>query len=163
MKKMKNSVIATIRPLVLIMAFYGASVLISCKEAARTEKGNAEQQVQSTELIRTSQSWDGVELPDYLQGRPELVAVKYVFPAGKKLGWHHHPVMNYGILVQGELTIIGQDGKEKTVHEGEAVVEMVNTIHHGENRGSKPVILYMFYLSQDGMPLAVQHPEIPLE
>ena len=63
----------------------------------------------------------------------------------------------------GELTIIGQDGKEKTVHEGEAVVEMVNTIHHGENRGSKPVILYMFYLSQEGLPLAVQHPEIPLD
>jgi quercetin dioxygenase-like cupin family protein len=119
--------------------------------------------VESTELIRTSQSWDGVELPDYLQGRPELVAMKYVFPAGQKLGWHHHPVMNYGILVQGELTIIGQDGKEKTVHEGEPVVEMVNTIHHGENRGSKPVILYMFYLSQKGLPLAVQHPEIPLE
>ena len=76
------------------------------------------------EGARTSQSWDGVELPDYLKGRPELVAVKYVFPAGQKLGWHHHPVMNYGILVQGELTIIGQDGKEKTVHEGEAVVEM---------------------------------------
>jgi quercetin dioxygenase-like cupin family protein len=137
--------------------------LNSCKEAQAQEDNPAPaQQVQSTELIRTSQSWDGVELPDYLQGRPELVAVKYEFPAGQKLGWHHHPVMNYGILVQGELTIIGQDGKEKTVHEGEAVVEMVNTIHHGENRGSKPVILYMFYLSQEGMPLAVQHPEIPL-
>jgi hypothetical protein len=49
------------------------------------------------------------------------------------------------------------------VHEGEAVVEMVNTIHHGENRGTKPVILYMFYLAQKDMPLAVQHPEIPLE
>lgn len=58
--------------------------------------------------------------------------------------------------MQGELTIIGQDGKEKVVHEGEAVVEMVNTIHHGENRGTKPVILYMFYLSQEGLPLAVQ-------
>ena len=90
-------------------------------------------------------------------------AVKYVFPAGQKLGWHHHPVINYGVLVQGELTIIGQDGKEKVVHEGEAVVEMVNTIHHGENRGSKPVILYMFYLSKEGEALAVQHPEIPLE
>ena len=121
------------------------------------------QQVETAELIRTSQSWDGVELPDYFQGRPELVAVKYVFPVGQKLGWHHHPVMNYGVLVQGELTIIGQDGKEKVVHEGEAVVEMVNTIHHGENRGTKPVILYMFYLSQKGLPLAVQHPEIPLE
>ena len=42
-------------------------------------------------------------------------------------------------------------------------VEMVNTIHHGENRGTKPVILYMFYLSQKGEQLAVQHPEIPLE
>ncbi len=124
---------------------------------------NPVQKVETTELIRTSQSWDGVELPDYFQGRPELVAVKYVFPAGQKLGWHHHPVMNYGILAQGELTIIGLDGKEKVVHEGEVVVEMVNTVHHGENRGSKPVILYMFYLSQEGKQLAVQHPEIPLE
>jgi quercetin dioxygenase-like cupin family protein len=135
--------------------------LTACNEAQAQE--DPAQQVVSEELIRTSQSWDGVELPDYLQGRPELVAVKYVFPAGKKLGWHHHPVMNYGILVQGELTIIGQDGKTKVVHEGEPVVEMVNTIHHGENRGTKPVILYMFYLSQKDMPLAVQHREIPLE
>ena len=112
-------------------------------EGANAQTENSASGVKSTELIRTSQSWDGVELPDYFQGRPELVAVKYEFPAGQKLGWHHHPVMNYGVLVQGELTIIGQDGKEKTVHEGEAVVEMVNTIHHGENRGTKPVILYM--------------------
>ena len=147
----------------------GASVFTSCKQA-KPQEANAEQtvstevqKVTTEELIRTSQSWDGVELPDYFQGRPELVAVKYVFPAGQKLGWHHHPVINYGVLVQGELTIIGQDGKEKVVHEGEAVVEMVNTIHHGENRGTKPVILYMFYLSQKDLPLAVQHPEIPLE
>ena len=86
---------------------------ISCDK----DQGNAQNDsVQSTELIRTSQSWDGVKLPDYLQGRPELVAVKYEFPAGQKLGWHHHPVMNYGILVQGELTIISLDGKEKVVH-----------------------------------------------
>ena len=137
----------------------GASVLNSCKKA-RVREDNPAAKVVSTELIRTSQSWDGVELPDYLQGRPELVAVKYEFPAGQKLGWHHHPVMNYGILVQGELTIIGLDGKEKVVHEGEPVVEMVGTIHHGENRGTKDVILYMFYLSQKDMPLAVQHPEV---
>jgi quercetin dioxygenase-like cupin family protein len=136
--------------------------MTGCKKTNAQEK-NFAQVVKSEELIRTSQSWDGVELPDYLQGRPELVAVKYEFPAGQKLGWHHHPVMNYGILVQGELTIIGLDGKEKVVHEGEAVVEMVNTIHHGENRGTKPVILYMFYLSQKDLPLAVQHPEISLD
>ena len=140
----------------------GVSVLTSCKEAHADEPQPAKK-VESTELIRTSQSWDGVELPDYFQGRPELVAVKYVFPAGQKLGWHHHVAMNYGVLVQGELTIIGLDGKTKVVHEGEAVVEMVGTVHHGENRGTKDCILYMFYLSQKDLPLAVQHPDIPLD
>ena len=117
-------------------------------------------QVETTELIRTSQSWDGAQLPDYLQGRPELVVRKYIFPAGQKLGWHPHPVMNYGVLVQGELTIIDKDGTEKVVHAGEAVVEMVGTVHHGENRGTQPAILYMFYLSQEGLPLSVPNPEM---
>ena len=163
MRKMMNWVMAA------TLVCGTTAFMASCNKANKQEapaqevEEVVEQEVTSEELIRTSQSWDGVELPDYLQGRPELVAVKYVFPAGKKLGWHHHPVMNYGVLMQGELTIIGQDGKEKVVHEGEAVVEMVNTIHHGENRGTKPVILYMFYLSQEGLPLAVQHPEIKLD
>ena len=133
------------------------------KQNNNTQNDNSTQTAQSTEMIRTSQSWDGVELPDYPQGRPELVAVKYEIPAGQKLGWHHHPVMNHGILVQGELTIVSLDGKEKVVHEGEVVVEMVDTIHHGENRGTKPVVLYMFYLTQEGTPLSVQHPEIPID
>ena len=47
-----------------------------------------DKQVETTELFRTSQSWDGAELPDYPHGRPELVAVKYVIPQGRKLGWH---------------------------------------------------------------------------
>ena len=169
MKKMMNWV------MIVTLIFGSAALMNACKKSSTpdccqqaTEQTEAEaedsvKQVVSTELIRTSQSWDGVELPDYFEGRPELVAVKYVFPAGKKLGWHHHVAMNYGVLVQGELTIIGQDGKTKVVHEGEPVVEMVGTIHHGENRGTKDCILYMFYLSQKDLPLAVQHPEIPLE
>ena len=156
MKKMKNWLCAAI----LICGAATMSLALSGCKTAQTANKTSAQKVESKELIRTSQSWDGVELPDYLQGRPELVAVKYVFPAGQKLGWHHHPVMNYGILVQGELTIIGLDGKTKVIHEGEPVVEMVNTIHHGETRGNKDVSLYMFYLSQKDLPLAVQHPEI---
>ena len=136
----------------------------SSKEKKNTPQiDNTPQEVRSTELVRTSQSWNGVDLPDYLVGRPEIVGIKYEIPAGQKLGWHDHPVMNFGILVQGDLTIISQDGLEKTVHEGEVVVEMVGTIHHGENRGSKPVLLYMFYLSQNGMSLSEQHTEIPME
>ena len=40
---------------------------------------------------------------------------------------------------------------------------MADAIHRGENRGTEPVVLYMFYLSQKDMTLTVQHPEIPLD
>ena len=136
-----------------------AGCVSPCAESAFSKYDNAKE-VEVIELKRTSQSWDGVELPDYPVGKPELVVRRYIFPRGSKLGWHHHPVMNYGILQQGELTIIGLDGKETTVKAGEAVVEMVGTIHHGENRGDKTVVLDMFYISQNGTPIAVQHPEI---
>ena len=99
------------------------------------------------ELKRTSESWDGTALPDYLQGKPELVVMRYVFPVGSKLPWHHHPVINYGILQQGELTIVGLEGQRQVVRAGDAIVEMVGPIHCGMNTGDKPIVLDMFYLS----------------
>jgi quercetin dioxygenase-like cupin family protein len=140
----------------------GIWMISSCKPSGGSNAG-AVNEVKKTELFRTSHSWDGAELPDYPEGKPELVCMRYVFPVGQKLEWHHHPVMNFGIMEQGELTIIGLDGTEKVIRAGETVVEMVGTIHRGENRGSEPVILNMFYLSQEGLPLSVQHPEIPME
>ena len=138
----------------------GASNIGGCDAAVLCQATDGE--AESVELLRTCQSWDGANLPDYPQGQPELVAIKYIIPPGKKLNWHHHLVMNHGVLVQGELTIIALDGKTKVMRAGEVVVEMVDTIHHGENRGTEPVVLYMFYLSQKDKPLSVQHPELPL-
>lgn len=114
--------------------------------------------IKTTELIRTSQSWDGAMLPDFPQGQPELRVIRLDFPIGAKTGWHHHTVINYGIVQQGDLTIVCQDGTEKTFHEGEALVEVIGTIHRGENRGSKPVILNMFYFSSPGAEITIQHP-----
>lgn len=138
----------------------GASNIDGCDAAVLPQATDGE--AESVELLRTCQSWDGADLPDYPQGQPELVAIKYIIPPGKKLNWHHHLVMNHGVLVQGELTIIALDGKTKVMRAGDVVVEMVDTIHHGENRGTEPVVLYMFYLSQKDKPLSVQHPELPL-
>ena len=121
------------------------------------------EKIESVELIRTSTSWNGTSLPDYPLGKPELVAVKYIIPPGQKLGWHHHIAMNHGVLIQGELTIVGLDGQTKVFREGDVIVEMVEDIHHGENQGATTVILYMFYLAQENVPLSVQHPEIPIK
>ena len=47
-----------------------------CCCCQKNHANNTSKEVEKIELIRTSQSWDGVELPDYLQGKPELVAMK---------------------------------------------------------------------------------------
>ena len=119
--------------------------------------------IKTTELIRTSQSWDGASLPDFPKGKPELRVIRLDFPVGAKTGWHHHTVVNYGIVQQGELTIVCQDGSEKTFHEGEALVEVIGTIHRGENRGRKPVILNMFYFSSPNQEITIQHPKMEHE
>ena len=98
--------------------------------------------IKKTELLRASQSWDGVALPDYPSGRPELSVVRLVFPVGAKTTWHHHNVINYGIVEQGELTIVCADGAEKTFRAGEALVEVVGTIHRGENTDDLFILNY---------------------
>lgn len=113
--------------------------------------------ITSKELICTSQSWDGAWLPDFPAGRPELKVIRMEFPVGAVTGWHHHTVINYGIVEQGDLTIVCQNGTERTFHQGEPLVEVVGTVHRGENRGSKPVILNMFYFSEPGKEVTVQH------
>ena len=148
--------------LAIIAIVLGLAVLLIACNARKKRCPKAANAV-SVELVRTSQSWNGVELPDYPQGRPEIVAVKYTIPPGQRLGWHHHVSMNHGVLMQGEMTIIGVDGATHVLHEGDVVVEMVDSVHHGMCTGSKPAILYMFYLSQKDLPLSVQHPEIPME
>ena len=155
----------------VVLAVLAAFVLSGCKTcpcgaaASPFAKYDNVTSVQKMELKRTSESWDGTALPDYLQGKPELVVMRYVFPVGSKLPWHHHPVINYGILQQGELTIVGLEGQRQVVRAGDPIVEMVGPIHCGMNTGDKPIVLDMFYLTQKGTPLAVQHPEIqkPME
>lgn len=66
--------------------------------------------------------------------------------------------MNRDVLVQGELKIIGQDGKTTVLHAGDVVTKMVDAVHHCESCGTEPVALYMFYLLQGDLPLSVQHP-----
>ena len=116
-------------------------------------------QITTTELLRSSQSWDGVALPNYPTGRAEVVVRRLVFEPGATTAWHHHTVINYGIVEQGTLTIVCRDGTERTFQKGEALVEMVGRIHRGENRGADPVVLNMFYVSTHGKQITVEDPE----
>lgn len=133
---------------------FAVPLLSSCTKANAEEDEGAK--VKSVELLKTSQSWDGAELPDYLQGKPELRVLKVVVPPHCSLPKHHHDVMSYGVVNKGALTLVREsDKKEITVQQGGAVVETVGTVHHGENRGNDTVEVIVFYLSQESMPLSV--------
>lgn len=114
-----------------------------------------EKEVEVKEILSTSQSWDGAQLPSYPTANPFVRVLHIVIPAHAVLPEHHHDVMSYGYVVRGELTIIRtSDGKEITLHAGEAVAETVGTQHKGENRGDEPTELVVFYPSVKGQELS---------
>lgn len=112
--------------------------------------------VSTIPLLRSSESWDGMSLPDYPKGKPELLVNQVIIPPHSELGWHHHEMMSYGIVTKGALTLVKRDtGEERTIHAGEAVIETVGSIHRGENRGDVPVEVTVFYISKEGATLSV--------
>ena len=59
-------------------------------------------------------------------------------------------------MLQGELTVVAENGLSKTFSAGSGIVELVNTFHYGENQGTVPVDLVMFYAGGADLPLSVK-------
>ena len=118
------------------------------------------EKVESTELLHTSTSWDGADLPKYPEGKPEVIVKRIIIPPHTRLDWHSHDVMSYAIVEHGDLTLFKRDSSdEKTFHSGEVFAELVGTVHTGENRGDEPVELIVVYPSAPGVPLSVLAPQ----
>lgn len=107
-------------------------------------------------LIQTGCSWDGAELPAYPTEKPQITILRYTVEPNQRLSHHHHVIINCGIVVEGEITVVALDGKEHTFKKGEPIVEMVGPVHYGENRGQVTTELIMFYAGAEGLPLSVK-------
>lgn len=107
------------------------------------------------QLAAASSSWNGAPLPSYPEGRPFVTLLRIVIPPHARLPRHSHPEINAGVVLRGELTVVADDGTERTFRAGEGIIEMVGTLHYGENRGAEPVELAMFYAGTEGAPLSV--------
>jgi len=106
-------------------------------------------------LSKTGSSWDGATLPDYTNGKPEITILRIKIPPGAMLPMHKHPVINAGVLLSGELTVVTEDGRILHLKGGEAIVEVVNTWHYGKNEGNKPTEIIVFYAGRVGTPITV--------
>ena len=107
------------------------------------------------ELAKSSKSWDGKLLVPYSQGQPEITILSIRIPAGARLETHSHPVINAGVLMSGQLTVMTTDGKVLHLKAGDPIVEVVNTLHYGINEGTVPAEIIVFYAGIVGQPVTV--------
>ena len=71
------------------------------------------------------------------------------------LPWHYHPVINAAVILKGRLELYTKDGETKALGPGEALIEVVNTVHAGKAIGSDDVELVVFYAGRKGEPTTV--------
>jgi quercetin dioxygenase-like cupin family protein len=112
--------------------------------------------VEVTVLSKSGASWDGKDLPAYPKdGKPEITILRIKIPPGAVLPLHKHLVINAGILMSGELTVMTKDGKTLHLKAGESIIEVVNTWHSGKNEGNQPAEIVVFYVGIMNAPLTI--------
>ena len=107
-------------------------------------------------LAKGSSSWDGAQLQLYPNGKPEITILRITIPTGKTLPMHKHPVINAGVLLSGELTVITKDNKQLLLKAGDPIIEVVDTWHYGKNTGKVPAEILVFYAGSQGKPISVK-------
>ena len=106
-------------------------------------------------LLKTTSTWDNAEYQKLKIKTPEVTVLKIVINVGEALPMHKHDLVNIAYVKKGTLTVVTEDNKEITLHEGEVLPELIGKYHYGKNMGKEPVELIVFYLGQKGTPLSV--------
>ncbi len=106
-------------------------------------------------LLKTTSTWDNIEYKKLKIKNPEASVLKIIIGVNEKLPTHKHDLVNIAYVKKGTLTVITDDNKEITLHEGDVLPELVGKYHYGKNTGKEPIELIVFYLGQKGTPLSV--------
>ncbi len=148
--------------LLLGMIVIAGLMTASAQDAAVHEGAVAgEQRVTADILAKTGRCWNGSPLPDYPKGTPEITILRFTIPPGVQLPLHHHPVINAGVLLDGELTVVTDDNRTLHLKAGDSMIEVVNTWHYGKNEGTRNADLIVFYAGVKETPITVPKVELP--
>jgi quercetin dioxygenase-like cupin family protein len=133
-----------------LILLFGFTIVccIGCKSNEITE-------IKVTTLAKTTKSWNGTKLPKYLDVNPEITVLKIIIPPKTKLPLHKHLEINAGVLLKGSLRVLSIDNDTLNLKAGDAIIELVNTWHYGENLGTVPAELIVFYAGIEDTPITV--------
>jgi len=126
--------------------------------AAGREPEGYTKQIKVTPILQTTVTASGQPIRYPRTNSPQVTAVQVVIPSGAETGWHIHPFPCYAYILSGTLTVEIHGKSPRVLHPGDALVETVNTLHNGTNKGSQPVRLVMFVTGEAGKPFTVRRP-----
>lgn len=106
-------------------------------------------------LLKTTNTWDNTEYKKLKIKKPEVSVLKIVINVNEELPMHKHDLVNIAYVKKGTLTVITDDNKEITIHEGEVLPELIGKYHYGKNTGNEAIELIVFYIGEKGTPLSV--------
>ena len=95
-------------------------------------------------LLKTTSTWDNAEYKNLKIKNPEATVLKIIIGVNEELPMHKHDLVNIAYVKKGTLTVITDDNKKITLHEGEVLPELVGKYHYGKNTGKEPVELIVF-------------------
>lgn len=122
-------------------------------------KLSAKQKVEVEVLEETTSSWDNTPLPNYPDTEAKITILHITIPPNTRVPMHKHPVINAGVLLEGQLTVVREDGKTKQFAAGDSIVELVDSWHYGKNEGTKPAEVIVFYAGTPDTPLTIKKDE----
>ena len=111
--------------------------------------------VKVTQVLKTTTSWDDKPIV-YPEGKAEVTGLLVEVEPGAETGWHLHQVPSFAMVLQGTLEVKLKDGQVKRLQAGEALAEVVNTLHNGRNVGDIPVKIVVFYAGAAGQTITVK-------
>ena len=133
---------------------YGICFALLLSGNVWAEEGNA---VHVEVLAKTTLSWEGSRLPEYLKGTPEVTILRITIPPGVELPLHKHPEINAGVVLSGQLTVVTADNRTLQLKAGDSIVEVINKWHYGKNEGSTTAEILVFYAGVLDTPITIKN------
>ena len=112
--------------------------------------------VEVSKVLVSSVTSNGTPLRYLQTGQPEVTVLVVRVPPGGSTGWHQHPVPVYAYMLNGTLNVEIKGGQTSVFKKGDAILEVMNTLHNGYNSGSETATLVVFYTGAVGVPNVVK-------
>lgn len=138
----------------------GAALLLATPAVAQSPANKPQQQAGAktiTPLPDLTTTTAGEPLIYLSTPNPVISSDILTVPPGGVTRWMTHPNPEYVYVLQGDLTVQFVDGKEKTFHQGEVMLQPRTVWHRGRNEGKGPLRFLAVAFGSKGVP-AILHP-----